>query len=440
MVLPVPIDGLRVLNPPAAGIRLPRMASGDIVPIELGLTDGDLVTLWAPRWREGDDEWEAFLGHEESLYGFGSVAGLAAFIRTNADNDLVDHPAWQVVTALAASELEPADNFSFDLVGVPELAASEPDADVVTELEDTLEMVRTIGEVCELETITKFFGSHPILGTISAGEYAFAGRDGEALWDQIGAAIAKGWDAVLDAVDKVVSTPEVSADAVAIAEAELLAAAENAVDADDDAETGADEYDADEAADDDEAGQSETVTFWQEAGIDPVKIITSDHTYFTLRCYLDDEPLFLGAKGKISVFGSERALARYLADNHEHDLAEVSTYDLISTAATDGSLEVEVTDENVYVLPGLADDLADGPESVDSDQLDLAVELFSDAADYADDDSVEQALATSTPLGWYVSYLLNPDPSRLAPNPPFQAEAQQWRELEQEFEARLTQA
>ena len=34
--------------------------AGDIVPIEIGLTDGDLVTLWAPRWREGDDEWEAF--------------------------------------------------------------------------------------------------------------------------------------------------------------------------------------------------------------------------------------------------------------------------------------------------------------------------------------------------------------------------------------------
>ena len=66
--------------------------AGDIVPIEIGLTDGDLVTLWAPRWREGDDEWEAFLGHEEDLYGFSSVAELAAFIRTDSDNDLVERP------------------------------------------------------------------------------------------------------------------------------------------------------------------------------------------------------------------------------------------------------------------------------------------------------------------------------------------------------------
>lgn len=36
--------------------------AGDIVPIELGITEGNTFTLWAPRWREGDDEWEAFLG------------------------------------------------------------------------------------------------------------------------------------------------------------------------------------------------------------------------------------------------------------------------------------------------------------------------------------------------------------------------------------------
>ena len=39
----------------------------DIIPIELGLPQGDLVTLWAPRWREDGEEWEAFLGDEEDL-------------------------------------------------------------------------------------------------------------------------------------------------------------------------------------------------------------------------------------------------------------------------------------------------------------------------------------------------------------------------------------
>lgn len=415
------------------------MASGDIVPIELGLTDGDLVTLWAPRWRDGDDEWEAFLGHEDSLYGFESVAELAAFIRTDADNDLVDHPAWKVVAGLSAAELEPEEEHTFDLVGVPELAAGEPDGDTVAELEDTLEMVRNIGEVCELDTVTKFFGGNPVLGALPGGPNAFAGREGEELWDQVGAAIAKGWDDVLDAIDGVVKSPEVDAEAVAVAEAELLAAEENVVDADDAADS--EEFEAVDLtkADDEDADDDEDESFWAEVGIDPVKIITADGTWFTLRCYLDDEPIFLGRNGSIAVFDSERALARHLADDHEHDLARVSTYDEVQTAATDGSLEVEVTDENVYVLPGLGDDLGDGPRTVDVDQLDLAVELFTDAADYAGDDAVEKALAPSTPLGWYVSYLLNPDPTRLAPSPPFQAEATAWRELETWFETKLDQ-
>ncbi|MBF6361371.1 primosomal protein [Nocardia farcinica] len=411
------------------------MASGDIVPIELGLTDGDLVTLWAPRWRDGDDEWMAFLGHEDTLYGFEGVAELAAFVRTNSDNDLVDHPAWKVVVGLSAAELEPEENYSYDLVGVPELAAGDPDPETIAELEETLEMVRNIGDVCELETVTKFFSSHPVLGALPSGVSAFVGRDGEELWDQIGAAIAKDWDAVLDAVDTVVSIPEVDADALAVAEAELLAAEENVVDADDVAD--AEEEEEFEPVDLDADDEDEKESFWHEVGIDPVKIVTSEGTYFTLRCYLDDEPIFLGRDGSILVFGSERALARYLADDHDHDLARVSTYGDVQTAAVDGSLEVEVTDENVYVLPGLAEDLAEGPRAVDIDQLDLAVELFTDAADYADDDAVETALAKSTPLGWYVSYLLNPDPTRLAPNPPYAAEAQAWRELERNFEARL---
>ncbi|TSE02042.1 primosomal protein [Skermania sp. ID1734] len=420
------------------------MASGDIVPIELGLTDGDLVTLWAPRWREGDDEWEAFLGHEDSLYGFESVAELAAFIRTNDDNDLVDHPAWAVVVALSASELEPSEDHCFDLVGVPELAAGDPDADTIAELEETLAMVRNIGEVCELEAVIKFFGAHPILGALASGLRAFAGRDGEALWDQIGAAVAKGWDTVLDAIDAIVETPDVDSAAVEIAEAELLAADENTVEADDAADAAEEESDfepVDLEADEDDTEEAEAdeeeESFWHEVGIDPIKIITDEGTYFTLRCYLDDDPIFLGANGSISIFSSDRALARYLVDHHDHELASVSTYEDVQTAATDGSLEIDVTDENVYVLTGIADDLAAGPDSVDAEQLDLAVELFTDAADFADDPTTERALAKSTPLGWYVSYVLSPDASRLAPSPPYNDEAQAWRDLEAQFEARM---
>ena len=45
--------------------------------------------------------------------------------------------------------------------------------------------------------------------------------------------------------------------------------------------------------------------FWVKVGIDPVRIMTTGATYYTLRCYLDDQPVFLGRNGRISVFPSE---------------------------------------------------------------------------------------------------------------------------------------
>ncbi|MDV8053966.1 MULTISPECIES: primosomal protein [unclassified Rhodococcus (in: high G+C Gram-positive bacteria)] len=418
--------------------------AGDIIPIELGLTAGDFSTLWAPEWREGDDEWEAFLGHEEDLYGFSTVAELAAFVRSDDDNDLVDHPSWKVVSALAAHELEPDDLHRFDLVAVPELVASDPEADVLAELQATFDIVSSIGDVCELRPVTSFFGSNPFVGAVGGGVENFLGREGGELWDRIGAAVAKHWDDVLDAVDSIVTSPDVDSAAVAVAEAEITAAAENAVDADDvtddiDSDSDDDDEDDDSAEVDRDpiAAAAAEDTFWTTVGIDPIRIITSDDTLYTLRCYLGDKPVFLGRGGAISVFGSERSLARYLADDHDHDLAQVSTYSDVQTAAIDGSLDIEITDDNVYVLPGLADDLAEGPTAVDVDQLDLAVELFTDAADFAGDASVDEALATSTPLGWYVSYALEPSPDRLAPSAPFDVEAEAWRALEREFESRL---
>lgn len=424
--------------------------AGDIVPIELGLTDGNIFTLWAPRWREGDDEWEAFLGLDEDLYGFPGVAELTAFIRQGEANDLDEHPAWPTVVGVQSDELVPDDRHTYDLVGVPELAAEDPTPEVIAELEDALEIVRILGEVCELTVITKFFNGNPILGAVTTGTRNFTGRDGVDLWVRIGRLIAKHWDDVLDAVDDVITTPAVDAAAVATAEAELEAAA-SAEDedepADDDLEvvedagavaaddTG-DEEDDDEGEDDldDEIDPDD---FWANVGIDPIRIVTADGEYLSLRCYLGDDPVFLGSRGKIYVFTSGRSLGRFLADDNNHDLAHLSTFDDVRVSANDGSLEFDVLDENVYVLPGLVEDIADGPRRMDRTQLDLAVELLTDAADYADDDSVNEALGSTTPLGWFVDYTINPDPKRMAPSAPFENESEAWRALVHDFEDRL---
>ena len=176
--------------------------------------------------------------------------------------------------------------------------------------------------------------------------------------------------------------------------------------------------------------------FWMKVGIDPVRMMTSAGTYYTLRCYLDDDPVFLGRNGRVSVFASERSLARYLADEHDHDLSQLATYSDIHTAATDGSLEVNVTEDNVYVLSALADDLADGPDAVDRDQLELAVELLRDVGVYSEDAIVEEALDPDKPLGRLVAHVLDPDSVR-RPSPPYADAVEQWETLEAFLESRL---
>lgn len=410
----------------------------DIVPVELGLTDGDLLTLWAPRWREDGEEWEAFLGHGEHIYCFDDAAELAAFIRTIGEHDLVEHPAWATVTGLAAPELEPDDNHSYDIVGVPELAAGDPDVWTLGELADTLEMVRTLAEVCELGAVTDVLDASPGFAMLASGPVAFQGKDGAALWSDLGKVLLTRWDEVLDALDAVVFVPEVDAAALEAARAELVQAQAEIDEADeDDAGNTAAELDDDNETDDNET--DEDLGFWDEVGIDPVKIITSTEELYTLRCYLDDSAVFLGSGGLIDVFTSPKALTRHLvdADDHDHDLATLLTWPEVRDAAVGGELEIEVHEDNTYVLPGLATDIAAGPAAVDATQLELGVELFTDAAAHAGDESVQAELAGSSPLGWFVSFVLEPSPNRMAPSAPFDAESQSWQRLEEEFEGRL---
>ncbi|MFN6555255.1 primosomal protein [Mycolicibacterium septicum] len=420
--------------------------AADIVPVRLGLTKGDLYTLWAPRWRDAGDEWEAFLGEGDALYAFESVADLAAFVRTNTDNDLADHPAWGKLTAANAHKLQPSEDREYDVVGVPDLVADKPTEESVASLHRTLVVVSSLGSVCELAAISKFFNGNPILGTVGGGLEGFAGRSGRKRWAEIEAVVARGWDGVLDAIDEIVAIPEeIDADAVKKAESELEEPAPEededdlAVEADD-----AEGDDEDDTADAVEPVRSAADTavlggdedFWQKVGIDPVRIMTGSGTVYTLRCYLDDDPVFLGRNGRISVFSSERALARYLADEHDHDLSDLATYDDIRTAATDGSLRVDVAEENIYVLSGISDDIADGPDAVDHDQLELAVELLRDVSDYSEDKTVDETLAGTKALGKFVNYVLDDENAR-QPEAPYAEAVEQWEALERFVESRL---
>ncbi|MET4431825.1 primosomal protein [Mycolicibacterium sp. 624] len=412
--------------------------AAEIVPVRLGLTKGDLYTLWAPSWRDSDDEWQGFLGKDEDLYAFASVADLTAFVRTDTDNDLVDHPAWTALTEANAHRCDPDDRHTYDLIGVPDAVAEKPTEESVKSLLQALSFVQALGSVCDLTAVTKFFNGNPVLGSLGGGIDAFDGRPGRKRWAEIEAAIGRSWDGVVDAIDEIITTPDVNSAAVKKAEEELAEPApepeveepmiDDVVDTDE-------EVDALAAhAEDQVLGSDED--FWTRVGIDPIRIMSRGGTFYTLRCYVGDEPKFLGRNGRISVFNSERSLARFLADEHENDLSGFDSYDDIRTAATDGSLQIDVLDENIYVLSGLADDIADGPEAVDRDQLDLAVELLRDVADYAEDPAVDTALDADQPLGRFVAHVLDADTVSKPPAPYAKAVAQ-WEELETFVESRL---
>ena len=87
------------------------------------------------------------------------------------------------------------------------------------------------------------------------------------------------------------------------------------------------------------------------------------------------------------------------------------------------------------MLTGLVDDIADGPDAVDRDQLDLAVELLRDAADYAEDDTVDRALAADRPLGAFVGYVL--DGAGTRPAGPWAEAVSDFVRLERFLESRL---
>ncbi|HEU4362936.1 MAG TPA: primosomal protein [Mycobacterium sp.] len=430
--------------------------AADLIPIRLALTSGDRYTLWAPRWRDAGDEWEAFLGKDDDLYGFETTADLVAFVRTDTDNDLTDHPGWQKLTQAGAHRLDPAKANRFDLVGVEELLADKPTKKAIRVLTDTLTVVASIGSVCELPAVMRFFNGNPNLGTLGGGVDAFTGRGGRKRWNTIAEVIGRNWDDILAAIAEIMVTPDVDSATSARAADELAQEPPEeeevpadevesaAASADDEADDAADDAAGDEAeADDDAEGASAGPAtlggdedFWTRVGIDPIRIMTGTGTFYTLRCYLDDRPVFLGRNGRISVFGSERALARYLADEHDHDLSDLATYDDIRTAATDGSLAIDITDENVYVLTGLADDFADGPDAVDREQLELAVELLRDVGDYSEENVVETTLAPDRPLGQLVGYVLDSD-SVDKPRAPFAAAIKEWESLERFVESRL---
>ncbi|MCW2581291.1 MAG: uncharacterized protein JWQ53_81, partial [Klenkia sp.] len=417
------------------------MARPSIVPIALTLDDRTGYTLWAPPWEEDGEEWQAFLGDSEgetaTVHLFPTPAALAAFCRSSTDHDLSDHPVWPVVASLGAADLTPDEDHRFDLDGVYDVVADNPDRWAVEELAATFDVVGRIAECCDtapdeddddtedddetaFESVAELM-AQPEVAMLGLGVEAFTGRAGEDYWIKLGSSVDELLEDVVEEVDEHLDWTGAGTVDVADYPSASEESQSRAAEPEDD-ETEADTADEDASDDDADAvpvaatpatptstisGSRLTASpaavaaaagFWEGVGILPVEVVVPEGAGLTLRCYVDDEARFLGRDGEVFLFGTPAELSAFIGGDEAHDLTEIASWPEVAATGT----QPLPADQDRYDLTELAElltEVADGAAGlVDHGVFTQPVEGARDLAEYAGLPRVEELLAAGTPL------------------------------------------
>jgi hypothetical protein len=401
------------------------VARPSIVPIALTLDDRTGYTLWAPPWEEDGEEWQAFLGTTEDdvarVHLFPSPTALAAYCRSSTDHDLADHPVWPIVASLGAADLTPDDDHRFDLDGVYDIAADNPDRWAVEELAATIDIVSRLAECLDTtpepddelddaDTEGQFeavaeLAAKPEIGSLGLGVDAFVGRSGEDAWVGVGGVLDDLWEDVVEELSEHLDWT--GAGSVSIED--YPAASEVG-------ELGPDELSEDVVlVDDDEPGVrtiarggritaspaevAEAGKFWESVGILPVEVVVPEGAGVTLRCYVEDVARFLGRNGEVYLFNTPADLARFVKGNEDHDLMEIASW----AEVADTDVPPLPAEQDRYDLTELSDvlgEVADGAAGlVDHRAFAQPVEGVRDLAEYAGLTRVEELLSPASPLG-----------------------------------------
>jgi hypothetical protein len=395
------------------------VARPSIVPIALTLDDRTGYTLWAPPWEEDGEEWQAFLGTTEddvaTIHLFPSPAALAAFCRTSTDHDLADHPAWSAVAGLGAADLTPDEDHRFDLDGVYDIAADNPDRWTVEDLAATVDIVTRLAECLDtsvdpdeelddaetegqFEAVAELAGK-PEIGSLGLGVEAFVGRSGEDAWIGVGGILDDLWEDVVEELSEHLDWTGAGS-----ATLEDYPAAS-------DAEDGIDVADVDgEAApvraiarggriSASPAEVAAAAPFWESVGILPVEVVVPEGAGVTLRCYVEDVARFLGRDGDIYLFATPADLARFCAGTEDHDLSEIATWPEVA----ESDVLPLPSDQDRYDLPELSEvlkEVADGAAGlVDHRAFAQPVEGVRDLAEHAGLARVDELLRPTSALG-----------------------------------------
>jgi hypothetical protein len=398
------------------------VARPSIVPIALTLDDRTGYTLWAPPWEEDGEEWQAFLGTTEGdiarVHLFPSPAALAAFCRVSTDHDLADHPAWPAVAGLGAADLTPDEDHRYDLDGVYDIAADNPDRWTVEDLAASVEIVTRLAECLDtsadpdedlddagtegqFEAVAEL-AAKPEIGSLGLGVEAFVGRSGEDAWIGVGGIVDDLWEDVVEELSEHLDWTGAGS-----ATLEDYPAASEAEDGD-----GTDEADLVDGEvapvraiapggriSASPAEVAAAAPFWESVGILPVEVVVPEGAGITLRCYVEDVARFLGRDGDIYLFATPADLARFCASTEDHDLSEIATWPEVA--------ETDVlplpSDQDRYDLPELSEvlkEVADGAAGlVDHRAFAQPVEGVRDLAEHAGLKRVDELLAPTSPLG-----------------------------------------
>jgi hypothetical protein len=418
------------------------VARPSIVPIALTLDDRTGYTLWAPPWEEDGEEWQAFLGTTEDdrdggravVHLFPTPAALAAYCRTSTDHDLSDHPVWPVVVGLGAADLTPDDDHRYDLDGVYDIAAENPDRWAVEELAATVDIVSRLAECLDtspdpddelddaevegqFEAVAEL-AAKPEIGSLGLGVEAFAGRSGEDAWLRVGGTLDELWEDVVEEISEHLdwtgagsATLEDYPPASETEELDAQDLPDDVVLVDDDEEeragapaapvrtiAGGTRFTATPAE------IAKAAAFWESVGILPVEVVVPEGAGVTLRCYVEDVARFLGRNGEVFVFDTPADLARFCTGTEDHDLTEIASWPEV--AETD--VPPLPADQDRYDLTELSDvlaEVADGAAGlVGHRAFAQPVEGVRDLAEYAGLTRVEELLSPTAPLGRAVAH------------------------------------
>ena len=411
------------------------MARPSIVPIALTLDDRTGYTLWAPPWEEDGEEWQAFLGTTEDdvakVHLFPSPAALAAFCRTSTDHDLADHPVWPVVVGLGADDLTPDDDHRYDLDGVYDIAAENPDRWAVEELAATIDIVSRLAdcldtsaepddELDDAETEGQFeavaeLAAKPEIGSLGLGVEAFVGRSGEDAWLGVGSVLDDLWEDVVEELSEHLDWTGAGTttleDYPAVSEIEDVDAGDIRAGHGDDIVLVDDEPAGATAAPGvrtiarggrvtaSAAEVAKASAFWESVGILPVEVVVPEGAGVTLRCYVEDVARFLGRDGEVFLFDTPDDLARFIKGSESHDLEEIASWPEVADTDTP-PLPADQDRYDLTELTEVLGEVADGAAGlVDHRAFTQPVEGVRDLAEYAGLTRVEELLSPASPLG-----------------------------------------